>query len=156
MRADQGPAPLSFGQEGIWRRAQSVSDPLYNETITIHRRGPLELEALQRSLDDIVRRHEAWRTTFHETADGHPVQRVEPWAPVPLLVHDLRDLPVAERSVEALRLAAEDARPPFHLSRGPLFRARLVRLDDDCRAGHLVAGREPFTGVHGGLVPASA
>ena len=131
VRGNAGPAPLSFGQEGIWRRAQSLPGvPLYNETITIHRRGPLEVEALQRSLDEVVRRHEAWRTTFHETELGG-MQRVEPWAPVPIAVHDLRDLGIEARVPEALRLAAEDARAPFDLSRGPLFRARLVRLHDD-------------------------
>src|SRR5215472_8150968 len=78
-REGEGPAPLSFGQEGIWRRAQSLPGvPLYNETITIHRRGPLQSVALQRGLDEIVQRHEAWRTTFHGTDDGHVVQRVEP------------------------------------------------------------------------------
>lgn len=132
VRDQTGPAPLSFGQEGIWRRSQSLPGvPLYNETITIHRRGALDVPALQRGLDEVVRRHEAWRTTFHESDDGSPVQRVEPWAPAPMPVHDLRRLPVAERLPEALRLAAEDARLPFDLSRGPLFRARLVRLSDD-------------------------
>lgn len=131
VRGAVGPAPLSFGQEGIWRKARSLPGvPLYNETITIHRRGPLEPAALQRSLDEIVRRHEAWRTTFHE-GDHGPVQRVEPWVPVPMAVHDLRGLPVPERLPAALHLAGADARAPFDLARGPLFRARLVRLHDE-------------------------
>ncbi|HEX4633342.1 MAG TPA: condensation domain-containing protein [Gemmatimonadales bacterium] len=128
---DDGPAPLSFGQEGIWRKSQSIAAPLYNETITIHRRGPLQVPALEQSLDEILRRHEAWRTTFHATEDGGVVQQVEPWAPVPLPMHDLRGLPVAERLPEALRLAAVDAVAPFDLRRGPLFRARLVRLQEE-------------------------
>jgi condensation domain-containing protein len=131
-RRDDGPAPLSFGQEGIWRKARAVpAVPLYNETITVHRRGPLRLEALQRSLDEILRRHEAWRTTFHATDDGEVVQRVERWAPVSIAVHDLRGLPTGDRLPEALRLAAADARLPFDLAQGPLFRARLVRLEED-------------------------
>lgn len=132
VRGGDGPAPLSYGQEGIWRRAQSLPGvPLYNETITIHRRGPLDVPALQKSLDEILRRHEAWRTTFHEAERRAVVQRAEPWAPVPVPVHDLRDRPVAQRLPEALRLAAEDACAAFDLSRGPLFRARLARLSDD-------------------------
>jgi len=131
VRRDREPAPLSFGQEGIWRKAQSASSStLYNETITIHRHGPLQVAALQKSLDEILRRHEAWRTTFHGR-DGDVVQRVEPWAPVPIAVHDLRGLPEGERLPEALRLAADDARLPFDLTRGPLFRPRLVHLDDE-------------------------
>lgn len=132
VRPVPGPAPLSFGQEGIWRIARSVPEStLYNETITVHRHGPLQVPALQRSMDEIVRRHEAWRTTFHETGDGRPVQRVTPWEPIPIPVHDLRERPVGARLPEALRLAGEDARAPFDLTRGPLWRPRLVRLADD-------------------------
>ena len=132
VRGDHGPAPLSFGQEGVWRRAQSLPGiPLYNETITIHRRGPLQVAALHRSFDEILRRHEAWRTTFHATDDGRAAQRVEPWAPVAIVGHDLRSLPLEDRLPEALRLAAADARLPFDLTTGPLYRARLVRLHDD-------------------------
>lgn len=131
-RGDHGPAPLSFGQEGIWRKAQSLpGSTLYNETITIHHRGPLEFAALEQGFNEIVRRHEAWRTTFHGTDDGGAVQRVEPWVPVRIPMHDLRNLPAGERLAEALRLAAEDARVPFELERGPLFRPRLVRFSDD-------------------------
>lgn len=132
LRGDEGPAPLSFGQEEIWRKAQSLpASALYNETITIHRRGSLEIAALEQGFNEIVRRHEAWRTTFHGTGAGGAVQRVEPWVPVRIPMHDLRGLPEGERLAEALRLAAEDARAPFDLAGGPLFRPRLVRLADD-------------------------
>ncbi len=132
VRTGGGPAPVSLSQEGIWRRAQTVpAIPLYNETITIHRRGPLDVAALQRSFNEILRRHEAWRTTFHGTYDGGVAQRVRPWVPVTIPVHDLRDLPQEGRMPEALRLAGGDARAPFDLARGPLFRPRLVRLHED-------------------------
>ncbi len=132
VRADAGPAPLSFGQKDIWRTAQSMpAVPLYNETITIHRRGPLDVRALEHALGEIVRRHEAWRTTFHVTDEGQVVQRVEPWEPVALAWHDLRALPEERRLPSALRLAGEDARRPFDLTHDRLFRARLVRLGDD-------------------------
>lgn len=132
VREERGPAPLSFGQEGIWRKAQSLpGNPLYNETITIHRHGPLQVAALQRALDEILRRHEAWRTTFHATADGGVVQRVEPWAPVPIAVHDLTDPAGTEGLAEAMRLVERDACAPFDLTRGPLVRPRLVRTGVD-------------------------
>ncbi|MGH7532430.1 MAG: condensation domain-containing protein, partial [Gemmatimonadales bacterium] len=101
-----------------------------------------QIAAFQRAFDEILRRHEAWRTTFHHTAGGAAVQRVEPWASVPIPVHDLRDLPARERLPEALRLAGEDARAPFDLTRAPLFRPRLVRIHDDehrfCLAVHQI------------------
>ena len=63
------PAPLSYNQEEVYLRTRLAarlaprSRP-YNETITIHRSGPLDIEALKCCLSEIFRRHEAWRTTF--------------------------------------------------------------------------------------------
>jgi len=123
--------PLSFGQQQVWLHAQLASGmPLYNEAITVHRKGSLDASALERGFNEIVRRHEAWRTTF-TTVDGRMVQVVNPPPTVRLPVADLRGLPEAEREPEALRLATEDLRQPFDLARGPLLRARLVRLGDD-------------------------
>src|ERR1700677_3922722 len=68
--------PLSFGQEQVWLHASLAPDlPLYNETITIKCSATLNLEALEKSLNEVVRRHEAWRTTI-ALVDGEPFQRV--------------------------------------------------------------------------------
>ena len=127
------PAPLAPVQEEVWRRAQSAPDvpPFYNESIAIHRHGPLDASVLQRSFTEIIRRHEAWRTSY-DTVDGQPVQVIHP-APalVPLPVVDLRNLDVSRREAEALRLATEDARKPFDLKNGPLVRAKLITLAED-------------------------
>jgi hypothetical protein len=124
--------PLSLVQEQMWRRAQSISGTpqFFNESITIHRTGDLDVAALERSFLEIIRRHEAWRTTF-DTLGGKPIQVVHPASSTftfPLV--DLRQFPEAVRELEALRLATEDARKPFDLQRGPLVRAILVRLTD--------------------------
>jgi amino acid adenylation domain-containing protein len=76
-------------------------------------------------LSEIVRRHEALRTTFR-TAGGRPIQEIHPPAPVPLPVIDLTGCPE-----EARRLARSEALRPFDLTRGPLLRARLVRLAEE-------------------------
>ncbi|HTW57394.1 MAG TPA: condensation domain-containing protein [Terriglobales bacterium] len=125
------PAPLSLAQEQVWRLDQSAGKlaPLHNESITIHRRGPCDPALLERSLSEIVRRHEIWRTTF-ETMAGQPVQIVHPAAPFPLALSDLRALPKIAREARALELATHDAALPFDLQQGPLVRARLVTLDD--------------------------
>ena len=125
-------APLSLAQQQIWLNAQKTGvPPFYNESITIHRRGSIDPAVLERSLIEIVRRHEAWRTTF-DVLDGEPVQIIHPaptWFLLPIV--DLRALPESERMVEAERLAAKDVQRPFDLRRGPLFRAALVRLGED-------------------------
>jgi aspartate racemase len=130
-RRDNSALPLTPAQQQLWRHAQLAPDTsLYNEPLTVRRNGPLDVSALERSFTEIIRRHEAWRTTFH-VADGEPVQRVEAPFDIKLPLIDLRRLPRAEREGEALRIAAEDARQPFDLAHGPLFRAKLVCLDGE-------------------------
>jgi len=124
-------APLSSAQQQIWLHAHLAPDlPLYNEPLTVRRRGPLDVTALEAALTEIVRRHEAWRTTF-TTVNGSPMQVVLPAFPVRLPLTDLSTLPVEAREAEAVRLATADARLPFDLERGPLVRALLVRIADD-------------------------
>jgi surfactin family lipopeptide synthetase A len=124
--------PLSLSQEQVWLRSQAAAGmpPLYNETITIHRTGPLSVPTLQRALLEILRRHEAWRTTF-EMREGQVRQVIHPVTEeFPLSIVDLSETPQIYRDGQALRLASEQARVPFDLQRGPLIRALLVSLDD--------------------------
>ncbi|HZZ15201.1 MAG TPA: condensation domain-containing protein, partial [Candidatus Sulfotelmatobacter sp.] len=125
------PAPLSREQEQVWRLDQTAGkqSPLHNESITIHRHGPCDPILVERSLAEIIRRHEIWRTTF-EVVEGRPVQVVHPPTPFTLPVTDLRSLPRSEREKKAVDLATQDARQPFDLKQGPLLRARLITLDD--------------------------
>jgi amino acid adenylation domain-containing protein len=123
------PAPLSYTQQQIWLHSQLAGAYLiYNEPITIHRRGELNASILERSFVEIVRRHESWRTTFEWNGE-RAVQIVHP-APehVEIPFVDLRAHPQAD--AEARRLATEDVHQPFDLARGPMYRLRLVRLGD--------------------------
>jgi amino acid adenylation domain-containing protein len=123
--------PLTAAQKQLWLHNQlAPGTPLYNEPITVRRMGPMDILAMERSFTEIVRRHEAWRTVF-PTLDGEPVQVVKAPFEVRLPVLDLRTLPAAERHAAAQRLATDDARIPFDLATGPLFRAKVVRVDDD-------------------------
>ena len=75
-RPDAAFAPLSYAQEQVWLHAQMAGDvPIYNEPISIHRKGILDIPILERCLEEMVRRHEIWRTTF-DIVDGQPVQIV--------------------------------------------------------------------------------
>ncbi|HEX8273216.1 MAG TPA: amino acid adenylation domain-containing protein [Longimicrobiaceae bacterium] len=124
-------APLSFAQERLWLLQQM--DPAggaYNMSFALRLRGALDAAALRAALDGLAARHASLRTVFPE-ADGRPVQRVLPAAPVPLPVEDLSGIPEAGRAGRARALAAAEARRPFDLVRGPLFRAALVRTAAD-------------------------
>lgn len=128
-RKESDPIPLSYSQQQMWLHSQLADAYLiYNEPITIHRHGELNVSALERSFAEIVRRHEAWRTTFQWDGD-QGVQVVQPPpARIEIPFVDLRAHPQPEQ--EALRLATEDVRQPFDLARGPMYRLRLVRLAD--------------------------
>ncbi|MFL5540369.1 MAG: condensation domain-containing protein, partial [Longimicrobiaceae bacterium] len=78
-REGGGPAPLSFAQERLWfiDRLEPGS-AVYNIPVAWRLAGALDERALERALGEIVRRHEALRTTFGEV-DGSPVQVVAPF-----------------------------------------------------------------------------
>ena len=132
--------PLSFAQERLWFVEQlRPGGSTYAMASRMRISGALDAAALVRALGEVVRRHEALRTVF-AAADGRPVQVVLPPAPLALDVEDLSSLPDAEREVEAGRRVREEALRPFDLERGPLFRARLLRLGE---GEHLL-----FVGMH--------
>jgi amino acid adenylation domain-containing protein len=130
-RAPGATIPLTFAQQQVWLHAQLAPHlPVYNEPFTVHRNGLLDVVALERGFTEIIRRHEAWRTTF-ATVYGEPAQVVHPPFEIKLPLVDLRILPQSERVAAALRLANEDARQIFDLAKLPLVRAHLVRLADE-------------------------
>jgi amino acid adenylation domain-containing protein len=128
-RSTIDPCPLSFAQQRLWFLDRvEPGNPAYNMLVALRLVGALHVPTLEQSLNEILRRHEALRTTF-PTIGGQPVQAIAPAKPRRLPVVDLTSLPACDRQGEALRLAAEEAGLPFHLARGPLARATLLRLD---------------------------
>src|SRR5579863_1278907 len=107
--------PLSHAQEQVWLHSQLAPDlPLYNEPVTIHYSGPLNVKALEQSFNEILRRHEAWRTCF-TLVDGQPIQEVKQEVCISLPVIDLRTLPRERRDAGAVAIATADARVPVDL-----------------------------------------
>lgn len=130
-RTGIGPGPLSFAQQRLWFLEQLEGDsPAYNIPFGFRLTGQLNVLALEQSINAIVRRHEALRTSF-ATEDGQPQKLIAPTLTVPLYVDDLRDLPAGERETEVQRQAFEDARRLFDLGRYPLFRISLLRLGEE-------------------------
>jgi len=123
--------PLSFAQERLWFLDRLEPDSgFYNIPAPLRLGGALDVEALERTLGELLRRHESLRTSFPEMG-GAPVQRIAPFTGYTLPVEDLSALEPAEREAAARRAAAEDMAAPFDLAEGPVFRARLLRLADD-------------------------
>src|SRR5262249_30785203 len=100
---------LSFAQQRLWFLDQLLpGNPLYNIPSALRLSSPLNPTVLEQSLNEVVRRHEALRTSF-ATVAGAPVQVIAPSLRLPLPLTDLRRLPAAEREAEARRLAREEA-----------------------------------------------
>ncbi|HST62687.1 MAG TPA: condensation domain-containing protein, partial [Longimicrobium sp.] len=128
---DGSPLPLSFAQQRLWFIEQlEPGSTAYHMPSALRLRGPLDPRALERALGEVVRRHEALRTTFGET-EGVPFQVVHPAGTARLELADLSRLAPAEREAEARRLVREEAQRSFDLRAGPLFRTRLLRLGED-------------------------
>jgi amino acid adenylation domain-containing protein len=123
--------PLSFGQERLWFLDQmQPGSPLRRIASDYQLIGPLDVPALEQSLNELVRRHEALRTTF-SVLDGRPVQTIAPTLALTLPIVDLRDLPESARRDEAQRLIAQGRQEPFDLAQGPLLRTTLLQLQDE-------------------------
>jgi amino acid adenylation domain-containing protein len=125
-----GELPLSFGQQRLWFLDRlAPASPFYNMPAALRLNGALDVAALSRALSEIVRRHEALRTSF-PTVAGRPVQRIAPALALPLPVTDLTGLSADVRAAEVQRLATAEAERPFDLASGPLLRATLLRLTE--------------------------
>jgi amino acid adenylation domain-containing protein len=131
---DAGPLPASLMQQRLWLLDQmEPGNPFYNLPLLGFRlEGRLDRRALGAAWAEIARRHEALRTTF-AALDGAPVQVVAPpappAAPSPLSLADLAAVPAPARPAAARAVALAEARRPFDLARGPLWRTALLRLD---------------------------
>ena len=129
-RDGAGPVPLAFAQQRLWFLNQLEPDSAaYNVPAALRLEGRLHVETLERTLSEIVKRHEVLRTTF-KVIDGQAAQVVrDAWA-WDLLVVDLSGWPPGLREAEARNRSLAEARQPFDLSKGTAVRAILLRLDE--------------------------
>lgn len=123
--------PLSSTQRRLWVIDRvNPNSATYNMPIAIRLKGSLKVKVLKRAFDEIIKRHEALRTSI-KVIDGEPFQFIYPALSLKLPQVDLSLLPEAKREAELERLATEEARFPFDLSSIPLLRTTLVRLGED-------------------------
>jgi condensation domain-containing protein len=148
-RPPQAPVPLTVSQEQVVIREKLVPaiPPLYNESVTVYRFGSLDVNLLERSFTEVIRRHEIWRTTY-ATLNGNTVQVVRPASDhIRLPLIDLRAVPREQRSVETARIMSPAACRPFDMQEGPLVRASLVRFDEEEYRLYLIVHQSILDGV---------
>jgi hypothetical protein len=120
--------PLSFAQRRLWFWDQlQPAQTLYNVPIFLRLRGELNVEALRRTLNTIIQRHEILRTRF-VMQDAEPMQAIDPQPRREMDWLDLSSLPEQEREPELQRISLTETQTGFDLANGPVVRVRLVRL----------------------------
>ncbi|HLC01763.1 MAG TPA: condensation domain-containing protein, partial [Anaerolineales bacterium] len=138
--------PLSYSQQRLWFMDQLEPGSIdYNRTFALRLSGPLDLDSLRHSLNEIVRRHEVLRTSF-PAIEGRPFQQVNPPHPLDIPLLDLSGLPGPDRRSEAARLARQVASRPFDLIHDLLIRPGLIRLDQEQHVLHLTTHHIAFDG----------
>ncbi|HET9714426.1 MAG TPA: amino acid adenylation domain-containing protein [Pyrinomonadaceae bacterium] len=143
--------PMSFAQQRLWFLDQlDPGTSAYNLFTGYRLSGPLDVSALERSLSEIVRRHEVLRTNF-AMIEGRLVQILNPPRPIELPLEDLSDVPESEREARLRQLANEEAQRPFDLARGTPIRATLVKLAPDEHVSLLTVHHIVFDGWSMGI-----
>lgn len=148
--------PLSSAQQRLWILDQiDPGNSVYNVTSLIRFRGYLDIDVLERTLSEIMRRHESLRTVFVKDEEG-PQQVILPAEPLRLVQHDVSNLQGDARENAAMVLATADAAAPFDLAKGPVLRATLIRVAADealllLSAHHIAVDGWSFGVVYGEL-----
>lgn len=122
--------PLSYAQHGLWLAVQTSENPPFNHPIAFRIKGTLDTAVLERSINEIVRRHESLHTTCL-LRDGNPVLAIQPPWELEDFTVDLRAFESDRREDEIREIAEDAVRKPFDLAQDRLLRARLLRTGED-------------------------
>ncbi|MGD1698460.1 amino acid adenylation domain-containing protein [Dapis sp. BLCC M229] len=128
IQRDSEPLPLSFAQQRLWFIEKTgLSGNAYNMPLTLHLVGKLDEIALNKSLNQIITRHESLRTTFSEIND-RPVQVIRPPFKLDVPLQDLSDLTQSQQKTRLKQLFQQENEQLFNLEVAPPVRAQLVKL----------------------------
>ena len=141
--------PLTDSQRQLWISTQlsEAASAAYNESISLYMRGPLDLPALQRALQQLVDRHESLRVTFSPEGD---CQWISPNVAFELPFADFSSLDPAQREAEVKEWMSDEVEQPFDLVKGPLVRGRIARVEEQYHVlvftlHHLISDGESST-----------
>ncbi len=122
------PYPLSVAQQRLWLLYQlDPQSSMYNISVSLQMKGPLNLSALEWGLNEVVRRHNTFRTTF-TVMNSQPLQCISPYNPFSLSVVNLENLDQDQRQEKIHQVKQAAAQEPFNLTTGPVWRAKLIKI----------------------------
>jgi len=123
--------PLSFAQQRLWFLEQvHPASPINHISMGVRVRGPLNPEMLERSVQELIRRHEILRTRFVSDR-GEGFADISDEVVFTIRPHDLQQLNQAEQEIAVRHFLRTEASQPFDLGREPLFRVALATLDQN-------------------------
>ena len=118
---------LSFAQQRLWFLNQlEPNNPFYNIPGAVKLKGKLNITALEKSINEIIQRHEILRTTF-KTVNGQPVQVIYPSFKLTIPILDLSKSVLPEPEIH--KLISQEALATFDLESSPLLRVKLLKLN---------------------------
>ena len=119
--------PLTEAQREIWISCQMGDDAncAYNESCSLHLEGVVDLEALQKALQRVIERHDAFHYRFNSTGDS---QKFESETHFEMPLQDLTSVAAENHTEQIHKIIARDMAMPFDLANGPLFRTQLLKL----------------------------
>lgn len=128
------PIALSYAQQRLWFMDQlEPNNVAFNMPVALRVIGELDVRVLEQAFTEIVRRHDSLRTSF-AAKDGVGFQKIQPFKSWHLQKLDLSALTTSAKENEIIQRARTDARMPFNLSIGPLFRAQIILLGKNNQA----------------------
>jgi amino acid adenylation domain-containing protein/non-ribosomal peptide synthase protein (TIGR01720 family) len=126
----EGLLPVSFAQERVYFIQQlAPENSAYQFQATMRFQGRLHVTVLQKCLDEIVQRHEIFRTTYR-AVNGRLFQVIHPHQPISFTVIDLHSFPESERETEAQKLVDAEVQKPLDITQLPLVKWVLLKLSD--------------------------
>ena len=147
-----GKTPLSFAQQRLWFLDRlNLQSPQYNLSTGLVLKGSLNIDALIKSFNEIIKRHKLLQAYFIEE-NGLPVQILDQEIKMPMEFVDLRGIPEVERRTKALDLAKNEAKKPFILEKAPLIRGNLLCIDENEHMLILVVHHIVFDGWSFGIL----
>jgi amino acid adenylation domain-containing protein len=123
--------PLSFGQERLWFLDRlEPGTPVYNIAKATKLDGPLNKEILEKSIQEIVRRHDIFRAVF-TLERGDPLQVILPELSIPLCIKDFKNIAKEQQDAAIKQYLQQESQHSFDLARGPLLKPQLLELDEN-------------------------
>ena len=122
--------PLSYAQQRLWFLDQlEPNSPFYNIPLALRLEGTLKIDVLEKSLQEIIQRHEALRTNFL-TLDGNPVQIIKPESNWKLTIVNGKESKNYQEENALKQWLEIHSHQPFDLANESLIRATLLELSD--------------------------